>query len=197
MQKRTKGWLIALVTVALASTAGCGWVKISGLGEPDPPYMVDRTEGWELSYTIKEIVEVERLDRGGFISKSWKELLTTKPVELLGPVTEEQVEECARKVLQETFGEAYLEPSGKNATVMESSTGSAWIYWDESVLVAFDKETGKVWLVSTFDCCHILRFRRMDRSLHMPVVWKKWTARNCRRSRARRGREALPCHAWT
>lgn len=145
MKRRAKGWLIALVTVALASTAGCRWVKISGLSEPDPPYMVDRTEGWELSYTIKEEVEVERLDRGGLISKSWKELLTPKPIELLGPVMEEQVEECARKVLQETFGEVYLEPSGKNATVMESSTGSAWIYWDESVLVAFDKETGKVW----------------------------------------------------
>ena len=55
------------------------------------------------------------------------------------------MEKCVRKVLQETFGEAYLEPNGKNATVTESSNGRAWIYRDLSVLVAFDKETGEVW----------------------------------------------------
>ncbi len=106
--------------------------------------MVDRTEGWEPSFPAKVVNSVNLLDKQQNF-ESLRALLVPRPVEPLGPVEEEQVEECVRKALQETFGEAYLEPNGKNATVTESSSGQAWIYQDKSVLVAFDKETGEVW----------------------------------------------------
>lgn len=144
MKRRTRGCLIALATV-IAVLAGCTVLSVYCAGrEPPPPYMVDRTEGWEPSFPARLIRSVDSLiQQQNF--ESWKALLVPRPVEPLGPVVEEQVEKCVRKVLQETFGEAYLEPNGKNATVTESSSGQAWIYRDLSVLVAFDKETGEVW----------------------------------------------------
>lgn len=144
MKRRTRGCLIALATV-IAVLAGCTVLSVYCAGrEPPPPYMVDRTEGWEPSFPATLGNSVDLLDKQQNF-ESWKALLVPRPVEPLGPVEKEQVEECARKVLQETFGEAYLEPNGKNAAVTESSSGRAWIYQDWSVLVAFDKETGEVW----------------------------------------------------
>ena len=144
MGKRKIGCLIALATVILA-LVGCSALLVDCADrEPPPPYMVDRTEGWEPSFPAKVVNSVNLLDKQQNF-ESLQALLVPRPVEPLGPVVEEQVEECVRKVLQETFGEAYLEPNGKNATVTESSSGQAWIYQDKSVLVAFDKETGEVW----------------------------------------------------
>lgn len=144
MGKRKIGCLIALATVILA-LVGCTALLVDCADrEPPPPYMVDRTEGWEPSFPAKVVNSVNLLDKQQNF-ESLQALLVPRPVEPLGPVVEEQVEECVRKVLQETFGEAYLEPNGKNATVTESSSGQAWIYQDKSVLVAFDKETGEVW----------------------------------------------------
>lgn len=144
MGKRKIGCLIALATVILA-LVGCTALLVDCADrEPPPPYMVDRTEGWEPSFPAKVVNSVNLLDKQQNF-ESLQALLVPRPVEPLGPVVEEQVEECVRKVLQETFGEAYLEPNGKNATVTESSNGRAWIYRDLSVLVAFDKETGEVW----------------------------------------------------
>lgn len=144
MGKRKIGCLIALATVILA-LVGCTALLVDCADhEPPPPYMVDRTEGWEPSFPAKVVNSVNLLDKQQNF-ESLRALLVPRPVEPLGPVEEEQVEECVRKALQETFGEAYLEPNGKNATVTESSSGQAWIYQDKSVLVAFDKETGEVW----------------------------------------------------
>lgn len=144
MKRRTRGCLIALATVILA-LVGCTALLVDCADhEPPPPYMVDRTEGWEPSFPAKVVNSVNLLDKQQNF-ESLRALLVPRPVEPLGPVEEEQVEECVRKALQETFGEAYLEPNGKNATVTESSSGQAWIYQDKSVLVAFDKETGEVW----------------------------------------------------
>lgn len=147
MKKRTKGCLIALVALPIALFIGvCIVLKCcAATGEPAPLYMVDRTEGWEPSFPATAMTSVCILDANEGSFEAWKALLVPRPVEPLGQVEEAQVETYAERALRDAFGEAYLDMGGRSATVSESSSGSAWIYQNGPVLVAFDKATGEVW----------------------------------------------------
>ena len=87
MGKRKIGCLIALVTVILA-LVGCTSLLVDCADrEPPPPYMVDRTEGWEPSFPAKVVNSVNLLDKQQNF-ESLQALLVPRPVEPLGPVEE-------------------------------------------------------------------------------------------------------------
>lgn len=66
------------------------------LGEAKPPYMVDRSEGWEFSFPATAATSMETFYcNDGF--DVWRELLVAQPVEPFGRVEETQVETFAER----------------------------------------------------------------------------------------------------
>ena len=114
------------------------------LGEAKPPYMVDRSEGWEFSFPATAATSMETLSsKDGF--DVWRELLVAQPVEPFGRVEETQVETFAEKALRTVFGEAYLDAGGKHSIIKEELDDDVWLYRNGSVIVVLHKVTGEVW----------------------------------------------------
>lgn len=114
------------------------------LGEAKPPYMVDRSEGWEFSFPVTAATSMETLSsKDGF--DVWRELLVAQPVEPFGRVEETQVEKFAEKALRTVFGEAYLDAGGKHSIIKEELEDDVWLYRNGSVIVVLHKVTGEVW----------------------------------------------------
>lgn len=132
--------IFLMIAFVLSVAAGC-----VATGDPEPPYMVDRTEGWEPSFpaTAETSLGVFCCNESSF--DTWRELLAARPVEPLGRIEERQVEKSAEQALRAVFGGAYLDTGGKKSFVMENTKGNAWIYQNGSVIVALEKDTGEIW----------------------------------------------------
>lgn len=137
MKKRGSFLMLVLV---LCMTAGC-----IATGEPDPLYMVDRTEGWEPSFPATASTSMGIFYSNESSFDDWRELLVARPVEPFGQVEETQVEEYAEQALRAVFGEAYLDTDRKEGLIEENTRSNAWIYRNGPVIVVLEKATGEVW----------------------------------------------------
>lgn len=85
--------VVLMLVIMMCGATGCI------LGEAKPPYMVDRSEGWEFSFPATAATSMETLSsKDGF--DVWRELLVAQPVEPFGRVEETQVEAFAEKALR-------------------------------------------------------------------------------------------------